>query len=75
MVVMIVLIVAVAGVLKARYSHGRRGPDEISIANDREVRALREDVKQLKDRISVLETIAIEKENSLARQIDQLRDH
>ena len=35
---------------------------------------LRDEVKQLKDRINVLERIAVDKENSLARQIDELRD-
>ena len=35
---------------------------------------LRDEVKQLKDRINVLERIAVDKENSLARQIDDLRD-
>ena len=35
---------------------------------------LRDEVRQLKDRINVLERIAVDKENSLARQIDELRD-
>ena len=35
---------------------------------------LREEVAQLKERIHVLERIAVDKENSLARQIDDLRD-
>ena len=35
---------------------------------------LREEVAQLKERLKVLERIAVDKENSLARQIDDLRD-
>ncbi len=35
---------------------------------------LREEVQQLKERLKVLERIAVEKENSLAREIEQLRD-
>jgi hypothetical protein len=39
-----------------------------------ETRRLREEVSDLKERIKVLERITVEKENSLARQIDELRD-
>ena len=39
-----------------------------------ESRRLREEVGELKERIKVLERITVEKENSLARQIDELRD-
>jgi len=35
---------------------------------------LREEVKALKDRIHVLERIAVEKEDTLSRQIEELRD-
>ena len=41
---------------------------------DGDTRRLRDEVRQLKDRIHVLERIAVDKENSLARQIDDLRD-
>ena len=41
---------------------------------DGDTRQLRDEVRQLKDRIHVLERIAVDKENSLARQIDDLRD-
>ena len=42
--------------------------------SDGDTGRLRDEVKQLKDRINVLERIAVDKENSLARQIDELRD-
>ena len=35
---------------------------------------LKDEVRQLKERIQVLERITVEKENSLAREIDELRD-
>ncbi len=35
---------------------------------------LREEVSELKERIKVLERITVDKENSLARQIDELRE-
>ncbi len=35
---------------------------------------LREEVGQLKERIKVLERITVEKENSLAKEIESLRD-
>ena len=35
---------------------------------------LREEVKALKDRLQVIERITVDKENSLAREIDALRD-
>ena len=72
MVVLIVAIVMIAGVLKGR-GHGRRFRDRDS-ADDAETLRLREEVKQLKERIHVLERIATDRENSLARQIDELRD-
>ena len=39
-----------------------------------ETERLRDEVKLLKDRIQTLERIAVDKENSLAREIDSLRD-
>ena len=35
---------------------------------------LRDEVKELKERIKVLERITLEKENSLSREIESLRD-
>ena len=35
---------------------------------------LRDEVKQLKERLAVLERITVEKENSLEREIERLRD-
>ena len=43
-------------------------------ADTDETKRLREEVADLKERIKVLERITVEKENSLARQIEELRD-
>ena len=73
MVAIIVVAVMIASVLRARYSHRRRG-GETGAQEQAETLRLREEVKELKDRIKVLERITVEKENSLARQIEELRD-
>jgi hypothetical protein len=76
MVVAIVAIVMVASIIRARYGYGRYGrrnggiPAEEHAENLR----LRDEVKELKERLKVIERITVEKENSLARQIDELRD-
>jgi hypothetical protein len=71
MVVLIVLIVMTAAVLKARYRHGEA---RIQTGDDPETLRMREELKTLKERIAVLERIATDRENSLARQIEELRD-
>jgi uncharacterized protein YlxW (UPF0749 family) len=47
----------------------RGDPDESA-----ETLRLREEVKELKERLKVLERITVEKENSLAKEIESLRD-
>ena len=73
MVVLIVAIVMIAGVLKSRGGVGRRWRDS-DPQDDIENQRLRQEVKELKERLQVLERIATDRENSLARQIDELRD-
>lgn len=78
MVVAIVLIVAVARVLRARYKaqHGvfedRHGRDHILANPERE--RMQEEIHALKDRIAVLERIATDKSNRLEQEIEALRD-
>jgi hypothetical protein len=76
MVVLIVGIVMLASVLRARYGYSRRrfGPDHGSAPGGAETQRLRDEVTQLKERIKVLERITVEKENSLAKEIESLRD-
>ena len=75
MVAIIVVAVMVASVLRAKYGHSRRHGE---IAADPREQAenlrLRDEVKELKERIKVLERITVEKENSLSAEIEQLRD-
>jgi len=71
--VAIVAIVMFAVVMKARYRYQGR-TDAASPEEKAETLRLRDEVKQLKDRIHVLERIAVEKEDTLTRQIEQLRD-
>jgi hypothetical protein len=75
MVAIIVVAVMIASVLRAKYGHRRRDEGgEMSPQEQAETLRLREEVSQLKERIKVLERITVEKENSLARQIEELRD-
>jgi uncharacterized protein YlxW (UPF0749 family) len=75
MVVLIVAIVMIAGVVRTRIGSGRRhlrgteAPEAVA-----ENRRLQEEVRALHQRIAVLERITVEKENSLEREIEKLRD-
>ena len=74
MVILIVAIVMIAGVVRSRHA-GRHGRNiDVDPQERAETLRLRDEVKQLKDRIHVLERIAVEKEDTLSREIDQLRD-
>ena len=79
--VLIVAIVMFASVVRAIFGvsrqrgRGRYGRDEALPQRDSgETLRLREEVKNLKERLAVIERITVEKENSLAREIEQLRD-
>jgi uncharacterized protein YlxW (UPF0749 family) len=75
MVAIIVVAVMIASVLRAKYGHSRRRDrDGVSAQEQAETLRLRDEVKALKDRIHVLERIAVEKEDTLTRQIEELRD-
>ena len=75
MIVAIVAIVMFATVLKARYGYQRRrDQDEVEGKDSGEAARLREEVKQLKERIHVLERITTDRENSLSREIEELRE-
>ena len=73
MVAVIVVAVMIASVLRAKYHHRNRS-GMLGAEDQGEALRLREEVKELKDRIKVLERITVEKENTLARQIEELRD-
>jgi hypothetical protein len=72
MVVLIVAIVMIASIFKHRtkLQHHAEGNGAPGAENQR----LREEVQELKERLKVLERITVEKENSLAKEIESLRD-
>ena len=73
-VIVIIAMGMIGGILKARYGHRDRNDDERIARDDGETQRLKEEVRALKDRLQVLERITVEKEGSLNREIDQLRD-
>ena len=74
MVAVIVVAVMIASVLRAKYHRDRRGGSDDSPREQAENVRLREEVKELKERLKVLERITVEKENSLSREIEDLRN-
>jgi hypothetical protein len=73
----IVLIVMIASVLRTALGGGRRSRrnrNAEAAVEDAETQRLRDEVKQLKERLQVIERITVEKENSLEREIERLRD-
>jgi uncharacterized protein YlxW (UPF0749 family) len=76
MVVLIVAIVMVASIVRAKYGYSRhrRQDGQVSAQDTAETLRLRDEVKELKERIKVIERITVEKENSLAKEIESLRD-
>ena len=76
--VLIVAIVMIASIFKAKYGdgryHRRREGGSFSAQEQAENLRLREEVKTLRERLQVLERITVDKENSLSREIDSLRD-
>lgn len=74
MVVLIVTIVMIASILKSIF----RGPRHPVVFNNEQGKAenqrLRDEVSELKERLKVIERITVEKENSLAKEIESLRD-
>jgi uncharacterized protein YlxW (UPF0749 family) len=74
-VLAMLLMVFAFSLLKTRMGHTRRETnDRMATRDDPEKRQLQDEVQQLKERVQVLERITVEKENSLARQIEELRD-
>lgn len=74
MVVIIVAIVSIAGIVKAKYGRGGVAEDGEAPASDPDARRLREEVRTLKERIAVLERIATDRTSSLDHEIERLRD-
>ena len=79
--VLIVMIVMIGGIARAKYGYGRfgrfgryRGDPQLDARDHAENLRLRDEVTELKERIKVLERITVDKENSLSKEIESLRD-
>jgi hypothetical protein len=84
-VLAIIIITTIGGIMKARMGGGGRGSwgrRERFVDDDGrrdydespESIRLKEEVRMLKERIQTLERITVDKESSLAREIDDLRN-
>ncbi len=78
MVVAIVLITAIAGIIRAKYKAQAgfiEDKDGKAVRiHDADSDRLREEVRTLKERVAVLERIATDKSNRLESEIEALRD-
>jgi uncharacterized protein YlxW (UPF0749 family) len=76
--VLIVAMIMIASIVRARSGYGRYGRyrrnEDIGPQERAENLRLRDEVKELKERLKVLERIAVDKENSLSNEIESLRD-
>ena len=71
----VIAIVFITGIFSLlRHRMGVRHRWERPAEDTQETLRLRDEVKELKERIKVLERITVEKENSLAKEIESLRD-
>ena len=72
--IVIVSIIMVASIIRSIF----RGPRHPVVIGDGQAKVenqrLRDEVQELKERIKVLERITVDKENSLAKEIESLRD-
>jgi hypothetical protein len=71
----VVLVLVIGSVFRAAFGarHRRRDRDVVA-KDDGETVRLRDEVRQLKERLQVIERITVEKESSLEREIERLRD-
>ena len=75
MIAFVVLVFVIGSVLRAAFGVRHRRRDLEAGGRDHgETVRLRDEVRQLRERLQVIERITVEKENSLERQIESLRD-
>lgn len=74
MVAFIVLMVMVTVMMTARWKYKYREHSGIENGSAAANPHLETEVARLRDRVETLERIAVEKEDSLTRQIEQLRE-
>ena len=75
----VIIVLTVGRIIRYRMGDrsafmNRRSQNFIERQDDAETERLRDEVKQLKERLHVLERIAVDKENSLSREIEDLRN-
>jgi hypothetical protein len=72
----VLAIIVITGIFSLmRHRMGVRHREGYAGGEDsQEAVRLREEVKELKERLKVLERITVDKENSLAKEIESLRD-
>lgn len=75
MVIMIVTIVMVASVFRAKYGYHRSRRGQMPAIADPDNERMREEIKTLKERIAVLERLATDTNSAVAldREIEKLR--
>jgi hypothetical protein len=72
--VIVVLIMVFAFSLVKRRIGVRHIWEQPAMEENQETHRLRQEVQELKERLKVLERITVDKENSLAKEIESLRD-
>ena len=72
MVVLIIAIVTIGRVIGNRRRHNREEGERI--AHDPDAARMKDEIRQLKERIAVLERLATDGTSSLDREIEKLRD-
>jgi uncharacterized protein YlxW (UPF0749 family) len=71
----IIVVATLAGLIRAKLGIRRdKWGNEHPLRDDADTARLRDEVKSLKERLAVIERITVEKENSLEREIERLRD-
>ena len=74
MIVLIIAIVTIGKVVSNRRSIGRSGHGTDVISHDPDAARMKDEIRQLKERIAVLERLATDSTSSLDREIEKLRD-
>lgn len=67
-----IIVIVTCGKIISKWLDNR--PSKADPRLEHENRELRGEIEKMRDRLKVLERITVEKENSLVRQIDELRD-
>ena len=72
--IVIVALIMLGSIVRAAVRGPRHAPIFSNPEGEAENRRLREELHELKERLKVIERITVEKENSLSKEIESLRD-